>query len=168
MPGAPAEAFAQADAVLMGEVTAIADRNPLPFSSWLQRWFNVPVAYGREVNVAVANAWKGLSTTTATLFTGYGDADCGYTFVVGTTYVIYAHETADGLETNICTRTAEVSGAADDLLYLGTQSALTLTPAPARVAWLVGGIAVLCASLVAVVVGTLTLWWRRRRTPSPL
>jgi hypothetical protein len=51
--------------------------------------------------------------------TGMGGGDCGYPFVVGQKYVVYAGKTKDGiLATGICSRTAPEDHAQADLAYL--------------------------------------------------
>ena len=45
-------------------------------------------------------------------------SDCGYPFEVGMGYVVYAYKNAEGrLQTNSCTRTRPLAGAAEDLKY---------------------------------------------------
>ncbi|HXN49392.1 MAG TPA: carboxypeptidase regulatory-like domain-containing protein [Bryobacteraceae bacterium] len=51
--------------------------------------------------------------------TGVWDGDCGFRFDRGQSYVVYAGESEDGqLATGICSRTAELDRAQDDLAYL--------------------------------------------------
>jgi hypothetical protein len=53
--------------------------------------------------------------------TGMGGGDCGYAFQQGERYVVYADQDKDGLlVTGICSRTAPVDGAQEDLAYLRT------------------------------------------------
>jgi hypothetical protein len=53
------------------------------------------------------------------VFTGLGDADCGYGFRLGGQYLVYAYRQKDGsLYTGICSRTRPLSEAADDLAYI--------------------------------------------------
>jgi hypothetical protein len=101
--GSPADEFARAAAVFSGKVTRIRE-----------------ISYGYRVHFAVTRSWKGISTNTTEVTTGYGNGDCGYPFNVGETYVVYAYGMPDDLNAVICTRTAEVSRAVEDLSYLGT------------------------------------------------
>lgn len=53
------------------------------------------------------------------ILTGHGGGDCGFRFEPGTTYVVYAYRNRQGdLETGICSRTREISSAAEDLDYI--------------------------------------------------
>ena len=55
----------------------------------------------------------------AKIFTGANSAGCGFDFVVGKTYVIYAYMNEIGeLWTNICTRTVSLEQAGEDLIFL--------------------------------------------------
>ena len=78
---------------------------------------------------AVTRSWKGISTSTTEVTTGYGNGDCGYPFKVGETYVVYAYGTPNDLNAFICTRTVEVSRAVEDLRYLDTFQPLIVVSA---------------------------------------
>ena len=74
----------------------------------------------RPVTMRVAETLKGTASDVVQVFTGRGDADCGYRFEVGRSYLVYASRQKDtgDLSTGICSRTAPVDAAAADLLYL--------------------------------------------------
>jgi hypothetical protein len=59
--------------------------------------------------------------------TGGGDGDCGYHFIVGVKYLVFARQDAwNTLQTNICTLTKQASGeAVDDLKALGPGTPVT-------------------------------------------
>jgi hypothetical protein len=58
--------------------------------------------------------------------TGFGDADCGYTFKTGENYVVYAFKNAAGqLETTICSRTRPLALAAEDLKFFHAVAGVT-------------------------------------------
>ncbi|HEX2222782.1 MAG TPA: hypothetical protein VHN15_01105 [Thermoanaerobaculia bacterium] len=105
----PQEARDQATAVFTGTVVSIT-----------------PDATGNYnlVRFQVAAGWKGVKCREVTVFTGSSDLNCGYNFVVGGTYLVYAYEdtTVPGvrLNTNLCTRTRLIVEAGEDLAALGT------------------------------------------------
>ena len=127
------EQYAEASIVFVGKVEAVADRWS-PFSKvWLKirRWFNEDAQpsinlrryctdYGMQVLFSVERSWKGVSASEIMLFTGRGSGDCGVEFQVGERYVVYAYpRVRDGCQTNICTRTREITLAQEDLKVLG-------------------------------------------------
>lgn len=169
MPGTPAQAFSLSDGVFVGQVTGIGEAVPAfiaPLVYELAR--SVPglqPPYGRVISFQVTDSWKGVTTTAVTVRTGYGDADCGYKFSVGQMYLVYAHQggypdlNSREWSANICSRTAEISAAAADLLYLQPLPKLTLTPAPTSL-W-----SLACAGAALLLFAGLSgaFWLRRRR-----
>lgn len=110
VPPAPArEASAQVDAVFTGRVTEIEENGGIVSSS----------ADPLKVTFMVQEAWKGVSENTIHLYTAMSSASCGYPFVRGQEYIVYAYSSDDGLSTGLCTRTALLSEASDDLGALG-------------------------------------------------
>ncbi|HVS00951.1 MAG TPA: hypothetical protein VMW27_30300 [Thermoanaerobaculia bacterium] len=77
----------------------------------------------RLVRLRVEESWKGAKCGEVTVTTGLGDADCGYAFQEGQTYLIYADKDRGKLTTNICSRTRPAAEAGDDLTALGTPAA---------------------------------------------
>jgi len=146
----PPEAYAREDAVFIGTVTVITD---LTWVTALDRYGSVTPKYYhhlyRRTLLMVNSAWKGVTTSTVTLRT------CGYPFAPGTQYLIYAHQSPYGLETDVCTRTRPVTDAAADLAYLQTIPHRTLYPFPLA--------QVLCAGLALVMLLSAVLLWRNRR-----
>jgi hypothetical protein len=57
------------------------------------------------------------------VLTGFGGGDCGYEFVVGERYLVYAQHfpSSQKLYTGICSRTRKLTEAAADLEYLRTR-----------------------------------------------
>lgn len=108
-PGTPCQSAGQSDAVFTGRVTGITERGPKG-KSWPRR----------VVNIEVTEALSGVSVgQMVTVLTGFGGGDCGFAFRPGGSYVVYAYLNREKeLETGICTRTAEVSRATEDLEYL--------------------------------------------------
>jgi len=100
-PPPPSEEFENSDAVFMATVTSFkrADENR------------------RVAKFTLLKLWKGGKV--GEIFTGLNCASCGFDFVVGKTYVIYADMSTNGeLRTNICTRTASLERAGEDLAFL--------------------------------------------------
>lgn len=169
MPPQPSQAFNDAAAVFAGTVTSINNPSQVPLlpqliDTWAS-WTHSPAAfsfYNRRVTFAVTDSWKGVTTSTVTLKTGQGDADCGYLFARGRQYVVYAYDfQGAGLETNICTRTSDAGHAAADLNYLNTLPRLPLTPAS-----LAGWPYLAVAALVGAAVLGSAVWFIRRRAPA--
>ena len=100
-----------ADAVFSGEVLSI---DPVPNALGEQ------FLADRRVRFRVIEAWRGGIAGTVDLTTGSGGGDCGYTFVRGQTYLVYANAHGGRLRTGICDRTRPLSEAAEDLTYLKT------------------------------------------------
>jgi hypothetical protein len=82
---------------------------------------------GRLATFRVHTVWKGPEAFRVRVSTGGGDGDCGYHFIVGIEYIVFAHQTGrNRLETSICTRTKQASGeAVDDLKALGPGTPVT-------------------------------------------
>ena len=176
MPAGPDVAFSQATAVFTGTVTGISRRNALSvfdrLRQWMSQWTGQSLQLGLadpvKVTFAVTAAWKGAATTPIVVGTGYGGGDCGYGFAAGQAYLVYAYGLAsgNGLVTHICSRTAEVQQATQDLAYLQTRPALTVTPAPIAVPWLAVGAGACGLGLLALAAATFTLFRRRARANS--
>jgi len=109
-PGPPCEATSKSAAVFVG--TVVASKNAKTTG---QYDFN-----SREVKFSVEESFKGLGSTEALVFTGWGGGDCGYPFRTGQQYLVYAYkDEKDGrLGTSICSRTRQLSEAKEDLAYL--------------------------------------------------
>jgi len=82
---------------------------------------------GRLATFRVHTVWKGPETHRIQVATGGGDGDCGYHFIAGVEYLVFAHRGAsDTLQTSICSRTKQASGeAVDDLKALGSGTPVT-------------------------------------------
>ena len=78
---------------------------------------------GKTIHFNVQEVWKGIDSTTISVFTGNDSASCGIDFTVGKAYLVYAHTTdSDGkdiLSTTLCDRTTELTNATDDLALIG-------------------------------------------------
>ncbi len=109
-PPSVQEGLKQADAVFLG----LVERFEL-------------VGSGRVATFRVRRVWKGPEASRIRVTTGGGDGDCGYHFIAGMEYLVFARQGAwNTLQTNICTRTNRASGeAVDDLKALGPGTPLT-------------------------------------------
>lgn len=141
-PGLPVQEFQRAKAVFTGGVFRMVDEY-VPVFSTLDRistaigqhpYFRLQAGryVGYRVYFDVKNAWKGIEKTTVIIDTGYGMGDCGYPFIVGNDYLVYASYPY-GIPNNywvtsICSGTAEISAATEDLTYLNTLPKIALNP----------------------------------------
>lgn len=113
----PQEATLQSAAIFSGKVIQVEEasdwRKWIPFS-------NRPARGGFEVVLDVQSTWKGMDQTQVLIFTEGWELGCGFHFEVGKEYLVYAsYWERNVLETHICSRTAELIHATDDLLKLG-------------------------------------------------
>ena len=103
----PKKALEQASAVFAGKVTKIEPAGDAE----------------KAVTIEIVKTWKGDHGKSVTLYTANDGAACGYAFKKGESYLVYAHLVKRGeekqLETNICTRTARLADAKEDLKELG-------------------------------------------------
>ena len=172
MPGTPAEAFRDYEVVFSGTVTGISGTYS-PVVALLDQilirlnlsptYFYTNGLWGNAVTFSVHQSWKGISATEVTVYTGSGGGDCGYSFTPGSDYLVYGYS-MDGtsgseLGTGICTRTAELSYATEDLTYLNTLPTLPLTPVSNNTWMYVAG----CSITVFALLGAGTALWLRRR-----
>ena len=111
-PGPPCRALPQADAVFVGTVEAVDERGEA----------GTPGAV-RQVRLLVDENFRGAGVkrgASLEVVTGFGGGDCGYGFERGERYLVYAQHRSGGgsLYAGICSRTARLADAADDLAYL--------------------------------------------------
>jgi hypothetical protein len=130
-PDIPDE-FRQSAAVLEGLVTDID--TPQIALGWLMSkhiasdWLGTsrPSAHDqaaaqRRITLKVLRVWKGDVGRQAVISTGYGGGDCGFPFVQGERYLVYADRFEGFLSTGICGRTAAITDAKSDLDYLASE-----------------------------------------------
>ena len=73
------------------------------------------------VTIEIQRGFIDASPGTVQLITGLGTGDCGYGFVTGLRYLVYASKTSTGtLSTESCSRTRPLEDAAEDVAYLET------------------------------------------------
>jgi MYXO-CTERM domain-containing protein len=80
----------------------------------------------KSVTLEVARSWRGVQQQgKVTLRTSESGASCGYSFVLGTSYLIYASGEPAKLEVHSCSRTRPLSDASEDLAALGDAEGAT-------------------------------------------
>lgn len=114
VPQAPVqEALNQAEAVFAGKVIKIVQ--PKPDAQGV-----ISTADPVQITFEVSQSWKGVSFKEVTIRTALDSASCGFFFEADKEYIVYSYKNGDNvLETNICTRTAELTTATEDLATLG-------------------------------------------------
>ena len=106
----PSEGRSSSHAVFTGEVTGIEPNKATRFG-------------GLEITLRVGQVWKGDLTEEIKVHTAGSSAACGYTFMKGETYLVYAlRDDADPMRVSLCSRTALVKNAKEDLSFLGEPS----------------------------------------------
>lgn len=77
----------------------------------------------KSVLFEVTNTWKGIEQSQIIITTGQGGGDCGYNFIKGEEYLVYANESimneAKSLVSTMCDRTGVLSSSQEDLEVLG-------------------------------------------------
>ena len=105
------EEFERSKAVFSGKVVDIKEKQSL--KGYLSK----------SVLFEVTNTWKGVEQSQIIITTGQGGGDCGYNFIKGEEYLVYADESimygAKSLVSVICDRTDMLSSSQEDLEVLG-------------------------------------------------
>jgi len=106
----PSEGLSSSHAVFTGEVIDIEPNESTRFG-------------GLEITLRVKQVWKGELGEEVKVHTAGSGAACGYGFVEGRTYLVYAvQDDADPLRVSLCSRTAPIENAKEDLDFLGKAS----------------------------------------------
>lgn len=161
MPGTPQQEFVRADAVFTGRVVGSGTNLFRTVQNFLAQYIPfIPYHFrgSRTFTFHVTQSWKGISQSTVTISTGFGDADCGYSFSTGTDYVIYAYHTGSEYSANICSRTAPTSQAPQDIAYLNTLPFL-----PLKISYLPYLPPVFCGGVLTGLILVLFLYFRHRK-----
>jgi hypothetical protein len=113
-PGPPCKAFGEASVVFIGTVKGSTE------GARKQKPDGEVDFTPRRFKFSVEENFSGTPTKEAEVETGLGADDCGYPFVNGASYLVYAYrdEKDDRLYTSSCTRTRRVANAGEDLQYL--------------------------------------------------
>lgn len=110
------EAFERSDAIFLGEVLAVENAAPDGYPEAVWAVFRVDAS------------WKGNPPATTRLLTAANGGTCGFTFVPGTRYLVYAFQGLEGwgpgsdpdaLTTGLCWRTHAYWPEDPDLVALG-------------------------------------------------
>jgi len=111
----PCEEFPRASAVFIGRVIDSAERKTETDSDGNGRTYDVGI-----IRFEVEEVFKGIESRIVEIHSGTNGADCGYWFIRGERYLVYAYGDNPGnLETNVCTRTQPINDkSAEDLRYL--------------------------------------------------
>ena len=115
VPGSPSEELEKFDVVFAGRVLSVRhsfDPNALSYSP----------GDITTVGFSVSTVWKGTVEENVTLTTPPTGGSCGFAFAEGEEYVVYAYKTAEdapALSVSICSRTALLQEAQDDIDALG-------------------------------------------------
>jgi hypothetical protein len=104
-------------AVFVGTVSSITEARPLPNSDGRD---SKSPALGEmlDVSLAVEKSFKGVTSKEVVITTAQGESACGFQFVKGQQYLVYATEHQGKLYTSICQRTMPEQFAGKDLEYL--------------------------------------------------
>ena len=118
-PPAP-EALRGSVAVFSGTVTEI------------EEWETARDGLFYKVTLVVRESWAGASEEEISVVTATDCGRCGYGFMVGGDYLVYAHgyrSEAERLpQTGLCTRTRALAEAQDDIVALRRPTAVSPTP----------------------------------------
>lgn len=95
-------AFGQADAVFEGRVLEIERSGG-----------------ALRATLAVVQHWKGIESERVVVETAGDSAACGVAFEAQTSWLVYAEREGDRLRASLCSRTARIEGAQEDVAELG-------------------------------------------------
>ena len=109
------EAFGGSRAVFVGKVIGAKEQRQERNRDGTSSTFQVGEIYFR-----VEQSFVGVRGSQVVIHSGTGGGDCGYWFVKGERYLVYAYGESQHLMTNICTRTRPLAEADEDLKFLTT------------------------------------------------
>ena len=110
-PGPVQDELERSDAVFKGEVIGVVDAKE---NSTLQSSAD-PIAF----IIKVDEIWKGIDQTEVVIYTERDSASCGFNFIEGHEYLIYASKSEGDLHVSLCSRTTDLTSAAADIDILG-------------------------------------------------
>lgn len=92
----PSEAFQRADIVFIGVVTKFEIQGEPGTNA------------GRQATFHVQNLWKGPQNDSIIIATANGGGDCGFDFIAGREYLVYAQQSGSQWHAGICSRTSDI------------------------------------------------------------
>lgn len=110
-PGPVSDELERSAAVFKGKVIGVVDAN----ENYSMKSSADPIA----IIIKVDEIWKGINQTEVVVYTERDSASCGFTFMEGQEYLIYASESDDHLRVSLCSRTTDLASASSDLAVLG-------------------------------------------------
>ena len=110
-PGPVSDELERSAAVFKGKVIGVVDAN----ENNSMKSSADPIA----IIIKVDEIWKGINQTEVVVYTERDSASCGFTFMEGQEYLIYASESDDHLRVSLCSRTTDLASASSDLDILG-------------------------------------------------
>lgn len=121
--GPACQAFWRTDAVFDGTVLSIEQISRE--QEIAGRTMSFP---NKLVRFDAHRSWKGVDAGPVEVITGQGGGDCGFDFVVGERYLVFAHKSpTDGrLYASICSLTQRFAAGSDAAMFLESLSKLTV------------------------------------------
>ncbi|HEY0606178.1 MAG TPA: hypothetical protein VGD58_24870 [Herpetosiphonaceae bacterium] len=116
MPGTPQEEITRSDAVFSGKVTQLTPTKALDGTEAI------------KVSFEVGQVWKGQIPQELLVETSSSSASCGYSFESGKEYLVYAYSNEGQLSVGLCSRTALLADAQEDVTALGQSTAPVAAP----------------------------------------
>src|SRR5688500_18806109 len=112
-PGPACQATWDAAAVFVAQVVEVVEAVAAQPQAQIPPTFDA-LFVKRRVRLRIVETLRGPATSIVDVYTGQGDSDCGYRFVAGRTYLVYASESSGRYYTGICQRTRPLDEAAED------------------------------------------------------
>lgn len=110
-PGTAVEELVESDFVFSGKVITINDPNKNAIIKSSTDFL--------EIKFEVLDTWKGINESEVLLYTERGSESCGFHFSLDTQYLVYGNSLEGKKSVSLCSNTAHLAEASDDLLELG-------------------------------------------------
>lgn len=175
-PGTTEEELKKSDAVFTGYVVYISSANAILIDIGtkisMSIGFDIADAYetfsnGRRIVFEVDRSWKGVTTSSVTIRTGYSTGNSeGYSFELGSYYLVYASyaygDPEKYLLTSLCHSTLRSPNNSEHISFLSTQPTLELSYFPAIIKTINSSSVIIFILLVALIY----LFFRKRQSRS--
>ncbi len=152
-PGSPYEELQRSDLVFVGRVMSITTSDDDDYAH-----LKVSLLRVRTFGAAAGSG-------TVTIRTATNSAACGFSFSKGRHYLVYASESDGQLWTHLCTRTASVSQAREDLISFNAGALARLDDQSPRCGGPTGAAAIQSALMVVGLVLVRRFGQSGKRTP---